>query len=129
MISVCGLFKHPVGVYAPDETCFLQGSYVKFVEMAGGRVVPIEYDLPFDEMKARCVAALPAGCCIPAAHSEELVMGGSAIHLAQLHTSNSSGGLLFFFGCVTLCSDLALLHTVGSNKQLVWHCCLSLALR
>eukprot|EP00891_Asterochloris_glomerata_P004912 jgi/Astpho2/4912/Aster-05841 len=31
----------------------IASSYVKFVEMAGGRVVPIEYDLPFDEMKTR----------------------------------------------------------------------------
>ena len=63
--------------------------------MAGGRVVPIEYDLPFDEMKARCAAALPAGGCLPAAHSEELAGGeggggDSAMDLAQLHPSDST---------------------------------------
>ncbi|KAL3132824.1 hypothetical protein ABBQ38_006749 [Trebouxia sp. C0009 RCD-2024] len=47
-----GVLSQP-GEPAPEGMSYIAASYVKFVEMAGGRAVPIEYDLPQSEVKKR----------------------------------------------------------------------------
>ena len=70
VLAVCMQAMADTSHHAVLQT--LQAPMSNLWRWLGAGVVPIEYDLPFDEMKARCAAALPAGGCLPAAHSEEL---------------------------------------------------------
>lgn len=47
-----GVLTQP-GEPAPGGHSYIAASYVKFIESAGARVVPIQFDLPVDEVKRR----------------------------------------------------------------------------
>ncbi|DBA88768.1 hypothetical protein WJX77_006584 [Trebouxia sp. C0004] len=47
-----GVLSQP-GEPAPEGMSYIAASYIKFIEMAGGRAVPIEYDLPQSEVRKR----------------------------------------------------------------------------
>ena len=109
----------------------IASSYVKFVEMAGGRVVPIEYDLPFDEMKSR----YGPRCQLDAASqlqtsdsSEELATGERMIGLAQLLTSGrcrqpvERGCAMIWHCCIWEAVMSSLSDTVICCWQIFWHC-------
>ena len=51
---IIGIFAQPsdfVQQYPPDQFSFIPSSYIKYVESAGARAVPLPYDLPHDQMK------------------------------------------------------------------------------
>ncbi|KAK9816035.1 hypothetical protein WJX74_001849 [Apatococcus lobatus] len=47
-----GIVSEPGGP-SPEGYSYIAGSYVRFIESAGARAVPIPYDLPIDETKRR----------------------------------------------------------------------------
>ncbi|KAK9799018.1 hypothetical protein WJX73_007185 [Symbiochloris irregularis] len=49
---IIGVLSQP-GSPAPKGYSYIAASYVKFIESSGGRVIPIEYDLPVHELKRR----------------------------------------------------------------------------
>jgi gamma-glutamyl hydrolase len=49
---IIGILSQP-GDPAPDGASYIAASYVKWVESAGARVVPIEYDLTEAEVRDR----------------------------------------------------------------------------
>ena len=44
---IIGIFAQPKWNMGPNRT-YIAASYVKWVESAGGRVIPIPYDIPHD---------------------------------------------------------------------------------
>ena len=51
---IIGVFAQPSDypkLYPTDQYSYIASSYVKFIESAGARVVPIPYDLPHDQLK------------------------------------------------------------------------------
>ena len=53
---IIGVLSQP-GDPAPPGQSYIAASYVKWLESAGARVVPILYDMSEAEVKRRCVAA------------------------------------------------------------------------
>jgi gamma-glutamyl hydrolase len=49
---IIGILSQP-GEPAPDGMSYIAASYIKWIEAAGARVVPIEYDLPVAEIRHR----------------------------------------------------------------------------
>lgn len=49
---IVGILTQPVDLNDPKTSDFIQGPYVKFVESFGGRAVPVDWRLPFNETMA-----------------------------------------------------------------------------
>ena len=81
---IIGVLSQPSGFpksHPPDEYSYIASAYVQYLESAGARVVPIQYDLPEPEMRKLFQGI--NGLLLPGGNADIWVSNDKREHLSQ----------------------------------------------